>query len=126
MDVTSGLGFFSTLLSLAAINHDSDKIDDIDMFFSDFKTGFATTGWWDNHRKISRHHLNSTDGIPEGVNLIDVLEMITDCVMAGMARSGKVYAITLSQETLQKAFENTVKLLLSEVEVDKEATNNRP
>lgn len=48
-----------------------------------------------------RRHLN--DKVPEDVNLIDVLEMICDRVCAGMARTGAVYDVALSNETLKKS-----------------------
>ena len=116
-DVREGLAFFRKLLSAAADRHDHDKISDIDGFHRDFVTGFKQTTWWDNHRKVNRHHLLETDGVPKDVNLIDVLDMIADCVMAGMARSGSVYPLKISPEVLMQAFQNTVELLKAEVVV---------
>ena len=116
-DVVRGLHYFSEVLGEAAAIHDYDKILDIDGFHHDFQTGFKETKWWDNHRKLNRHHLNIADGIRDDVNLIDVLDYITDCVMAGMARSGSVYDITLPNEVIQKAFANTVELLKRQVGV---------
>lgn len=117
-DVHEGLAFFRERLLHAAAVHDTDKITDIDGFHADFATGFKQTGWWDRHRKLNRHHLTMADGVPADVNLIDVLDFIADCVMAGMARSGSVYALTLSPELLEAAFQNTVALLKSEVTVE--------
>ena len=51
------------------------------------------------------------------MNLIDVLDFIADCVMAGMARSGSVYPLKLSPKLLDTAFQNTVALLTREVVV---------
>lgn len=116
-DVGKGLAFFSSKLTEAASIHDYDKLTEIDWFHSDFKSGFKETGWWDNHRKIHRHHIDKEDGAPQDVNLIDVLEHVTDCVMAGMARSGSVYDLQLSDELLQRALKNTVELLKSNVSV---------
>jgi len=65
--------------------------------------------------------LNMADGVPADVNLLDVLEHITDCVMAGMARSGSVTPLCLPDEVLQKAFANTVELLKSRVVVGEAA-----
>jgi hypothetical protein len=109
------MAFFSTKLFEAAACHDYDKLTEIDHFYSDFKTKFEKTGWWDNHRKIHRHHLLQADGVPEDVNLLDVLEFIADCVMAGMARSGSVYPLDISDELLRKAFNNTVECLKEQV-----------
>jgi hypothetical protein len=117
-DVVKAMAFFSGKLTEAAGWHDRDKLTSIDWFHQDFQTGFTQTGWWDNHRKITRHHLGQADGVPEDVNLIDVLEYISDCVMAGMARSGSVYELKLPPGVLEKAFRNTVELIKAEVEVE--------
>jgi hypothetical protein len=117
-DVRRGLYFFSELLVDAAQRHDTDKITDIDGFHADFLTGFKRTEWWDRHRKLNRHHLTQDDGVPADVNLIDVLDFIADCVMAGMARSGSVYPLKISPELLERAFQNTVELLKAQVVVD--------
>jgi hypothetical protein len=114
-DVAQAMAFFSQQLFLAAACHDADKLTAIDWFHEDFVTGFEQTGWWDNHRKIHRHHLAQEDGVPEDVNLLDVIEYISDCVMAGMARSGSVYDLEMPPELLTKAFTNTVELLKGEV-----------
>lgn len=116
-DVAKAMAFFSSKLLEAAAAHDYDKLTEIDWFYSDFRTKFEQTGWWDNHRKIHRHHLAQADGVPEDVNLLDVLEYVADCIMAGMARSGDVYALEMSDELLQKAFANTVSLLKGQVRV---------
>jgi hypothetical protein len=118
-DVQSGLGYFGSLLEWAAQRHDLDKISDIDGFHRDFITGFKQTEWWDKHRLLNRHHINYTDGIRDDVNLIDVLDFIVDCVMAGMARSGSVYPLKLPDELLQRAFQNTVELLKKNVQLAK-------
>lgn len=116
-DVGQALVFFCGKLMQAAHDHDTDKLTDIDGFHRDFLTGFKQTAWWDAHRRLNRHHLLQTDGIPADVNLIDVLDFIADCVMAGMARSGSVYDLKLSPELLDTAFQNTVTLLKAEVSV---------
>lgn len=100
--------------------HDHTKLGEyLPAFTKALSTGFKgkefkEQDWWQIHL-TERHHLN--DKVPEDVNLIDVLEMICDCVSAGMARTGTVYDVTLSNETLKKAFENTVKLIKDNIEV---------
>jgi len=116
-DVVKAMAFFIGKLTEAAGEHDYDKLTAIDWFHEDFVTGFKQTGWWDNHRKIHRHHLAQADGVPENVNLLDVIEYISDCVMAGMARSGSVYDLEMPPELLERAFKNTVELLKAEVVV---------
>lgn len=117
-DVVKALAFFQSKLTEAAGRHDFDKLTLLDWFHHDFVTGFKLTAWWDNHRRISRHHIDKEDGVPKDVNLLDVLEHIADCVMAGMARSGTVYELKLSDELLQRAFRNTVELLKNDVEME--------
>ena len=119
MDVAKAMSFFSQKLMLAAAEHDYDKLTEIDWFYEDFQTKFQQTAWWDNHRAIHRHHLAQEDGIPPDVNLLDVLEWIADCVMAGMARSGSIYPLAPREGLLDEAFANTVELLKSQVSVAK-------
>lgn len=116
-DVRRALGFFKEYIESAAAVHDYDKLSSIDWFHQDFVTGFKETGWWDNHRVIHRHHLAQADGVPNDVNLMDVLEYIADCVMAGMARSGEVTPLVIRPGLLEQAFENTVELIKRQVEV---------
>lgn len=118
-DVRRALDFFMAKVCEAGQKHDPDKITDIDGFHRDFVRGFGPDAqdWWTAHRRLNRHHLTMADGIPEDVNLIDVLDFIADCVMAGMARSGSVYPLALPPELLERAFQNTVALLKGQVEV---------
>jgi hypothetical protein len=116
-DVGKGIAFFGAKLIEAAAVHDYDKLTGIDWFHGDFMTGFKQTGWWDNHRRIHRHHLAQADGVPADVNLIDVLEFVADCVMAGMARSGSVYELTLPDEVLRRALANTAEMLKQQISV---------
>jgi hypothetical protein len=116
-DVRAGLSFFRLLLLVASEGHDYDKLTDIDGFHANFVTGFKERDWLDRHYKLNRHHLQDPAGVPADVNLIDILDMISDCVMAGMARTGEVYGLAIPDEVLRRAFDNTVKLLKDEVVV---------
>lgn len=116
-DVQRALAFFQAMLAEAATKHDTDKITDIDGFHADFLTGFKQTGWWDRHRQLNRHHLFQADGVPSDVNLIDVLDLIADCVMAGMARTGSVYPLNIDPDLLMRAFQNTVEHLKAHIRV---------
>ena len=77
---------------------------------------FEDGEWYPMHCKTERHHLNNY--CPDDVNLIDVFEMICDCVCAGMARSGSVYPVNISSEILQKAVKNTVEMCIESVEIE--------
>lgn len=118
-DVTDALNFFQQMVVAAALTHDADKLSDIDGFYSNFQHKFAEghTDWWDRHRQLNRHHLNMADGVRDDVNLIDVLDYIADCVMAGLARSGEVYEIKIDPDVLMRAYKNTIELLMKEVKV---------
>ena len=102
--------------------HDHTKLDNLEEFTDALSSGakgaeFKKHPWWQKHL-TERHHLN--DRVPDDVNLIDVLELICDCCSAGMARSGEVYDLKLSDEVLKKAFDNTGKMLLKEIKVEKD------
>lgn len=117
-DVVKGFEFFVRMMQRQAALHDHDKLSDIEGFHRDFQTGFAQTVWWDKHRKINRHHLLQEDGVPNDVNLVDVFDLIVDCTVAGMARTGEVYPLTIPHSVLQRAFENTCRLLHSHIQVE--------
>lgn len=122
-DIAKGFEFFKAMIDKQAAIHDHDKFSDINGFHRDFITGFKQHEWWDNHRQVNRHHLTDSDGIPEDVNLIDILDFIVDCTMAGKARSGKVRPLEIPTELLQKAFENTANLLIERVTVTEGTTS---
>lgn len=119
-DVQFGMNFFAEKLIEAGRVHDHTKISGINEFYSDFKTGFETIEWWKSHKARERHHLSKDGIIPDNVNLIDVIEYIVDGVMAGMARSGKYKKEEIPKGLLEKAFDNTLELLLSKTEVKEE------
>lgn len=119
-DVSKGFDFFIELMQRQKHNHDITKINDIDGFHEDFKTGFERTEWWIAHQKKERHHFNNQEFIQDDVNLVDILDQIVDGVMAGIARSGSYRQEPISSELLLKAYHNTVSLLLESVELNKE------
>lgn len=109
-DVGQGMDFIANQLMERGKQHDHTKIDNIDQFFDALKANHVkNTFWYQMHIMTERHHLKSN--IPDDVNLIDVIEHLVDCTMAGLTRSGKIYDIDLSPELLQKAAANTVELL---------------
>ena len=119
-DVRKAMNWFSKVLAWRGVRHDWTKVTFIREFYCQFsnaqKTGEWGTGWYDQiHIAKERHHLK--DCCPEDVNLIDVLEMLCDCVMAGLARSGKYRDEEPDPEMLVKAYKNTVQLLIDAVEI---------
>ena len=117
VDVWKAMTFLKGKLAAAGYHHDDDKLTGIKEFHRDFLTGFERTDWYDGHRRDNRHHLTAEDGVPDDVNLLDVLECVADIVTAGMARKGEVYPLELTNELLQRALANTVELLQDQIEV---------
>lgn len=102
--------------------HDHTKLDYLDEFYNDFSkklddknANFKDMKWFKERHMTERHHLN--DSVPDDVNLLDILEMVIDCTCAGLARSGEVYPITIPQEVVELAIENTKNLIIDNVEV---------
>lgn len=126
-DVGEMMSEIGTIIKVRGANHDTTKIVEPhkSLFYRELcekiegKIDNFTKGeWYPMHCKTERHHLN--EYCPCDVNLIDVIEMICDCVCAGLARSGNVYPIEISSEILQKAIQNTVQMCIDAVEVEAE------
>ena len=119
MDVKQGMVMFANRLVRAASDHDFDKLSDegLSHFHECFQTGFEDMSWFLDHLQLSRHHIDKPEGRRQDINLVDVIEHVVDCVMAGMARSGDIYPIELPNEVLQLAVKNSVDLLKGQVEV---------
>lgn len=124
-DVRNALAWMCFMLSKASALHDWTKVDEkgISQFYEDFKAiqegrlkDFKALPWYRRHVTEERHHL--LERCPEDVNLFDVLEQIADIVMAGMARTGKIYDATISPDMLAKAYANTLELLKVNTEVE--------
>lgn len=122
-DVCKGMDYVASLLRKAGERHDFTKTKYLKEFFDDFRraqeTGVWTNGWFDRIHKVQeRHHLN--DRVPEDVNLIDVIEHIVDCVMAGKGRAGEFKPDALGSGILERAYQNTQKLIADAVTVKQE------
>ena len=127
-DVQKGCAFIANKIIEAGINHDYSKIPLLDNYLENniaAKTGdeFKNCKWYQAHINAERHHLNAR--CPDDVNLIDVIELLVDCVMASIARRGNLYATEtadfISMDILEKAFKNTVEMLKNEIVLEKEA-----
>ena len=121
-DVREVMHELATNLAVAGNLHDITKKSQEQMFYRDFLVtmhcgkDFTNSEWYRLHVKEERHHLFSR--CPEDVNLIDVLEMLADCVCAGMARSGEIRSLEIDNEILRKAVSNTVELIESMIVVE--------
>lgn len=121
LDVMNTMTMLSEMLRKRAYEHDYTKVTREKQFYKDFKdtlekgSNFIEGEWYQEHINKERHHLTSK--CPENVNLIDVIEMICDCVCAGLARSGEVRELEITDEILKRAVNNTVELLINNIEV---------
>lgn len=120
-DVSEVMYMLASEIDVRGLKHDYTKKIKEPMFYRDFLstmnegTNFVEGEWYQLHINKERHHLLSR--CPDDVNLIDVLEMISDCVCAGMARSGEIRDLEISTEILEKAVKNTVKFITDRIEV---------
>lgn len=122
-DVQKGMDFFAGKLHEAGLKHDFTKISYFDEYAEDVLSEhtddeFKKRPWYQRHIYAERHHLNAD--CPLDVTLIDVFEMISDCVMAGKGRFGRVtpeYLNLSDPSILIRAYYNTVKMLDDIVEV---------
>lgn len=114
-DVRNVMNNLALRIMIIGTLHDTTKKSAEPLFYKNFLstmnegTDFVSDKWYQLHIEEERHHLLSR--CPEDVDLIDVLEMIADCVCAGMARSGEVRPIEINTEILEKALTNTVNLV---------------
>lgn len=111
-DVRRVMARLATKLEVRGAFHDHTKKSQERLFYDNFLdtmnngTDFVNNDWYQLHINEERHHLLSR--CPEDVDLIDVLEMIVDCVCAGKARAGEVRSIEINDKILRKALNNTV------------------
>ena len=121
-DVRNVMENLSSMIKQVGVLHDYTKKTAEPQFYKDFLstmndgTNFVEGVWYQYHIEKERHHLLSR--CPDDVDLIDVLEMITDCTCAGLARSGEVRDLEISTDILEKAVQNTVKLIRDMIVVE--------
>lgn len=121
-DVGAGLKFIADTLVARGRDHDHTKMENMDEFHAALRSGHVKdTSWYQKHITEERHHLKSH--VPDDVNLIDVIEHLVDCTMAGLTRSGTVYDVDLSPEVLQLAAQNTVEVLKKNTTVVEDDTD---
>ena len=121
-DVRKVMVCIADMIKEAGKNHGWTKTGEYEIqFFRDFKAAlegkqeFIDGTWWPMHVTIEKHHLLSY--CPDDVNIIDVLEMIVDCTLAGLTRSGTVRPVEIDSEILKKAVDNMVELIKNNVEL---------
>lgn len=114
-DVRAVMDEIGTMFCENGEKHDWTKKTEEKMLYDDFLEtmaggiDFVSGKWYQYHVNTERHHLLSR--CPEDVNLLDVIEMIVDCVCAGKTRSGEIRGLEITPEILETAMKNTVKLV---------------
>ncbi len=115
-DVEHALKWFVEDLICRSEDHDYDKVSDIDTYGNMVVNGvkddeFLASEWWHKHITEQRHHV--TNYCPIDVNLLDILEMIADRVVAEKGRTGSINTeyLKIDSDILIRAYWNTVRLL---------------
>lgn len=117
--VKNALYSLADRLEQAGEIHDWSKKQRERQFYNSFTSAkekgldFKKDDWYRYHVTTERHHIASH--VANDINLIDALEMISDCCCAGLARSGKIYDLDIDPEVLMKAFNNTLKLVAGDM-----------
>ena len=115
-DVEDVMLEIAKLIRKAGLEHDYTKKFYEPEFYADFckvldgsTEKFTDMDWYQTHIREERHHINSR--CPDDVDLIDIIEHIVDCCCAEKTRSGYISPVVIDPGILQKAVENTVKLI---------------
>lgn len=114
-DVRLVMSELSQRLFSAGMIHDFTKKKFEKEFYNDFVAtmnegaDFVNGWWYQKHIHDERHHPLSY--CHDDINLIDIIEMVVDCTVAGLARSGEVRPVEVDAEILNKAVTNTTKLI---------------
>lgn len=106
-----------------AERHDFTKVDPagIDSFHDAFgrtmrkEIQFKDHPWWERHLSEERHHIN--DRLHADADLLDLIEMVADCVCAGMARTGSVFPLEVPDDKLRALLAITVARVMGAIEV---------
>ncbi len=123
--INNAASFMSDFIKKTCEKHDNTKFKEFDMFFDDCLTvhnnpdiDFKSLKWHKLHCQSERHHLKYH--VPDDVNLVDVLELIMDSVVSGLARRGEIKKeyFVLDPDLLQEAVWNTALLLRDNCSVE--------
>ena len=97
--------------------HDWTKESFFEDYYKDIEerkteTDWRNREWYKIHTKYERHHINSNT--PIDVNLIDIIEMIVDCIVTGKTtNNGEIdyKYLELDANLLLEAYWNTINLI---------------
>lgn len=112
-DVSKVMKVLGNELVVRGNHHDWSKLEFFDNFAQDTlerkdTPDFKSRSWYKIHTEKERHHINAK--IPEGIDLIDLLEFICDCTVAGKTRVGEVNTefLVVPDSVIIEAYWNTV------------------
>lgn len=114
-DVRKVMNQISNIIVTQGEDHDWTKKSEEELFYKNFLstmndgTDFVNDEWYQHHINTEKHHPLSR--CHEDINLLDIIEMVVDCVCAGKSRSGSVRELEISDDILKLALNNTVKLI---------------
>lgn len=97
------------------VEHDYTKLQYEEEYFRDFKdtlengSDFTKGEWYQMHIHKEKHH--PTAYCHDDINLLHIIEFISDVLVATAARKGEAEMVELPPEILQKAYENTITLI---------------
>ena len=121
-DVRNTMNKLSQILKQSGEVHDRTKLSDEELFYRDFKdtlengSNFILGDWYQLHVTTEAHH--PTSYCHKNIDLLDILEMMADCICAGKARTGTIRNLEINDEILKLAFNNTVEKIDKMVEVE--------
>ena len=121
-DVNAVMKMIANRIKGQGKHHDWTKLKYEDEFYSNYldtvinKEDFVSNTWYQKHINKEKHHPFSY--CHDDINLLDIIETIVDCVCAGKARSGEIRSLEFDAEILNKAVNNTIKLIDEMTEVE--------
>lgn len=116
-DVMNVMGMMSDRIDTIGLEHDNHKLENFERFYCAFIEGFRNEDWWNEHKKEHHHMSDPKDVDRKTVNLMHVIEYMSDCICAGIAREGSVTPVNIDPEVLMCAFKNTVDLIKNNIQV---------
>ena len=112
-DVSECMDMLSEHIHEIGENHDWTKVEFFDEFANDTlerldTPDFKERDWYNIHCNFERHHINAF--VPDDVDFFDLLEFISDCLIAGKTRSGDVNydVFNIDENIILKSYFNTV------------------
>lgn len=84
----------------------------------EYETDYNNREWYKIHTKYERHHIPSNP--PVDINLIDIIEMIVDCIVTPIQNNTSINYdyLKLDETLLKEAYWNTITLIEDNIITD--------